>query len=155
MDFTQSRHSPGNTSFPIFHHERPIANLPTLTLPDEPMNPRPCINIHTKERRLAWFERRRENSVSPTHHAQAKVFHLHTYIPFIQSHSQSHRHLMVKAWNLACQSSRLIMRKCFHLSRVLIGDSAKLAEMMKSWRKIFMTKQGFDDGIWCTPLEPF
>ncbi len=35
--FTQSRHSPGIISFPIFHHKRAIANLLFLTLPEEPI----------------------------------------------------------------------------------------------------------------------
>jgi hypothetical protein len=44
-DFTWTSLSPGNTSFPIFHHERPIANLPFPTLPDGPMHPRSVLTF--------------------------------------------------------------------------------------------------------------
>jgi hypothetical protein len=75
-DFTKSRHSPGNTSFPIFHHERPIANLLFLTYPMNQCTPGSVfLNqkvklkhsrlSHTKGEGLVWFEREWESPIRP------------------------------------------------------------------------------------------
>ncbi len=122
-----SRHSPGNTSFPIFHHERPTDNLPYLTLPDEPMHPRSIFTFADSSHKGPcickgdWYGSSESGSPRiPTRHTQDQhvlsTFYFHT-----KSFTLTCRYLMMKARNRA---SQLFLTdhngKGFHLARVLM-----------------------------------
>ncbi len=92
-DFTQISYFTGNTSFPIFHHERPLANLLFPPLPNEPMHLSISFfswTFHTKGK--TGMVGRKEDT-----HLFSLTMHRPTCLSTHNFHTIIHTHIQVKA----------------------------------------------------------